>query len=295
MKAELRNYLSLAALAFVVLDCIASLPLEYRYIWRSKFTATRLMYVISRYGALITLSIHYAFIHLFLGHGPVAAPTCRKWFLFLAGSSTVIQMSLVVILVLLVWALYKKNTKVVAGVVALAVLPFAVSFELMGRNIFQDQNFNADCELRQTPIEAAPLAVVVVLSHLALWVLIFRKRKPTRPTETRLMDSVVTIGNISFAVPSCELHNSLTGGRPLTFSRCVVTPYCFAAHTVDLVIIFIVPMVAISILYCKTVLLLLSYKSESSSKFLDTSEVVLTSVFATSFESHELRSHASYT
>lgn len=156
------------------------------------------MYLWSRYIALASLGsvfvpgdpilisslirlfrVHYSFIQTFLARGPVSPSICRWWFLFLALSCTSLHTSLVAILLLRgktviiafghpaefspqVWAVYRNNMKLVIGVGAVAALQFAVSFELIGRNIVHDHNFNGRCDLRRTPIEAAPLAFVAL-------------------------------------------------------------------------------------------------------------------------------------
>ncbi|KAF8878157.1 hypothetical protein CPB84DRAFT_1794334 [Gymnopilus junonius] len=237
---EAREKLSLAALVILGLNWVGSLHSEYYHVWGKKFTATKFMFLWSRYVALATLIAHYCFIHLFLARGPVAPSFCRGWILFLSLSCTSLQMSLVVILLLRVWAVYSKNMKLVMVVAALVVLPFIVSFELIGRNILHDDNLNDQCDLRQTPIEAAPLAAVSFLSHLALWFTIFRKRNYVMPNDKRLMDTVVNTGNVSFTV--------------LTLIVAVMIPYCFATHSVNIVLIFVVPMVPISMLSCKMVI-----------------------------------------
>ena len=124
-------------------------------------------------------SAHYCLVHFLLERGPVPASTCKGWFMFLAVSCSLLQMNLVAILVLrgefpnltfrpqstsltlpLVWALYREDRKVVFAVCTLVVLPFVVSFVLIGRNVVAGDNFNQQCDLHHTPIEAPVLACV---------------------------------------------------------------------------------------------------------------------------------------
>ncbi|PPQ70857.1 hypothetical protein CVT26_014080 [Gymnopilus dilepis] len=270
------NYLSLVALVLLGTDWIGSIRSEYEHVWSKKFTVTKLMYLCSRYIPLATVIAHYCLVHFLLERGPVPASTCKGWFMFLAVSCSLLQMNLVAILVLRVWALYREDKKVVFAVCTLVVLPFVVSFVLIGRNVVAGDNFNEQCDLHHTPIEAPVLAAVYLMSHMVLWFLIFRKRNYVAPNDKRLLDNVVNTGNISFTV---LVANGL------------MIPICYAMHSVNMILIFIFPMVSISMLSCNMVISMFRVGSaERPSKFLDTGEIVLTSVFAPSFETHELPS-----
>ncbi|KAF8878153.1 hypothetical protein CPB84DRAFT_1852420 [Gymnopilus junonius] len=138
-------------------------------------------------------------------------------------------------------------------------------------NALRDEDFNEKCDLRRTPIEAAPLGAVVFLAHFALWLTTFMKRNIVQGNNTAVMDTLVNTGNWSFSV--------------LSVISTVTIAYCFATRTVNPVIIFVLPATLVSLTSCKMVINMRRLKSESTTASpIDSEDFVLTTFISTSFE-----------
>ncbi|KAF4618546.1 hypothetical protein D9613_009724 [Agrocybe pediades] len=194
---NLRNYLSLFALILVFLDSIWSIKAEYKFIWPAP-RGPRFLYLWSRYVALATLIAHYVFVHVVLSEGPVSPFRCQVWFAVLAVSCVSLQCALDAILILRIYALYLRNPKIFI-LLTLVAIPYLIAFILVVRNVLKEDAFNHHCDLKHTPIEAVPLGVMTILSHLAMWLATYSRRNIAEGRAT-VVDLVVKGGHWALAL-----------------------------------------------------------------------------------------------
>ncbi|KAF9548977.1 hypothetical protein CPC08DRAFT_339968 [Agrocybe pediades] len=122
-----RKFNTLAALAFLIYECVVTFREECRHIWRRPFNHVQRTYVFSRYFALIVQSIN-----VFLVLGPISAPaipelTCKKWFAFQMVAVCSLLGALDYILMLRLYALHLKSIKVGATLVSLYLFQIFVT------------------------------------------------------------------------------------------------------------------------------------------------------------------------
>jgi len=241
---EARNYSSLAALVFLVLECLSNSRAEYNFIWRAPTTVVKFIYLISRYSALLGLAVHYCLIHLFLIDAPVKLEQCRIWYIFTFGICATTMAALDIILLLRVYALYGKNVRVY--VLALPLIPqFVVASILMERASHTDM-FNSHCDKDTSPIDCSLMGSTVLLAHVALWVATFRKRNLG---DAAVLQLVIREG-------ACIVL-MLVGIIATTLAFAVVS------DSSNLFVIFVWPTALISTITCRIILNMQTLKIES--------------------------------
>ncbi|PPQ68554.1 hypothetical protein CVT26_003363 [Gymnopilus dilepis] len=142
---------------------------------RRPFTSVRATYLFARYFGIITQSITtYLVLSPHLSTIPIPEATCKAWFAFGVGSSASLIAALDFILMLMVYALYRKDWRI--GLF-LAILFFAhVAVEAFVAQKAVDVTYDPICDATQTPSELIYLGISVWITHLSLGVLTGIKR-----------------------------------------------------------------------------------------------------------------------
>ncbi|KJA14156.1 hypothetical protein HYPSUDRAFT_461693 [Hypholoma sublateritium FD-334 SS-4] len=200
-----RNYTSLAALVFLILDHLTGCKSEYKYIWRSLiFTRASssvigLLYIWARYSALITMIGHYALVRVLLAKGSVPEMQCRTWFLSLFMSMASQMLVLDAILFLRVYALHCKDKKILFLIVPIIAqfTPATVTFW----SILRQSTFDYKCDFRNPKqLQFALQGVTVIFAHASLWAASFAKRNIGRGPCVALVKMVVHEGLWAFVL-----------------------------------------------------------------------------------------------
>ncbi|KAF8959296.1 hypothetical protein BDZ97DRAFT_2061256 [Flammula alnicola] len=235
-SVNIRNYSSLAALVFLVIEHLTTCKDEYKYIWRPATFKTApssiigILYLWARYVSLCTLTVHYAFVHKFLARAPVSSQHCRTWFLFLLLSLSSLMVVLDAVLFLRVYALYSKSKNILLLIVPI-ILQFVIA-SILTWDISQKGAFNYQCDFRNPPIESIFLGVSVIVTHASLWVATFAKRNVGQG-QALIVKLVVREGSWTFVL----LFAIVSG----------LLPYVYASHTANPFIVFVWPISVISI------------------------------------------------
>ncbi|KAH9478225.1 hypothetical protein JR316_0008678 [Psilocybe cubensis] len=229
---DARNYSSFAALAVLVLDHVLSCRSEYKYIWQAKFRLPQFLYLISRYWALSLQIMHYTFVQKYLIHGPVSSSLCKIWFSLLGSGCIMMGVCMNLILLLRLYALYMKDSKILALALPL-IGQHVVALVVVGRAVFKDDAFSDTCDLYHTPIEALPLGILTIVSQAAVWLAAFKKRKIA---QAAVLSLVVRESHWTLAV--------------FGVLAAIMIPYSFATQSVNPFIIFVWPTTFISMTTC---------------------------------------------
>jgi len=164
----------LAALVFLLLEYFSNFRSEYTCIWRARPTVANYIYISSRYLGLIGQIVHHVLIHVFPIEVPVKPELCRVWYLFLFGVCAIALANLDAILLLRVYALYRKNTKVYILSVPI-IVQFIVASVQMER-VSRCHNFNPYCNKPTSLMDVGLAGGSVLLAHVAILLAIFAKR-----------------------------------------------------------------------------------------------------------------------
>ncbi|KAF8816820.1 hypothetical protein BYT27DRAFT_7181287 [Phlegmacium glaucopus] len=234
-----RNYSSLAALVFTLADYIMTVKSEYVHIWmwRAPFWSPKLLYFLTRYIAVITQIVNYTLVQTYLNRGPVQPHQCRTWFIFLASSTALLVSAFDSVLLLRVYALYRKNSKIYM-LVAPLVLQHVMASLLVGRNAFRHDSFNSRCDIIDAPIDVGILGGLTVAAHVPLWFATIWKRREASHAEAGRL--VVHEGSWSFGLLTIYIAGMLS--------------YCVVTRSGNPFAIFVWPMVAVSMASCRMII-----------------------------------------
>jgi len=118
------TYSYVAALTFLAYDIILSFSQEVKYIWRSKASPITVLYFIVRYYSLITI---IAIVGIFT-HVNVPIHVCKQYFLWtIIGGPSVFIITLDLILLLRVFALYDRSKRLFSILLVLVLGDFAAA------------------------------------------------------------------------------------------------------------------------------------------------------------------------
>ncbi|TFK37175.1 hypothetical protein BDQ12DRAFT_667128 [Crucibulum laeve] len=123
---------------------------------------------------LITCQHEYHFMWRWVLLKPVS--TCRGWFTFLLGCSCLILGIVDIVLMLRVYALYKRSRKVAAILLTLFISEVIVEF-VTGYLSISRAHFNAACDLLKVPIEVMYFLAMTFLTQTVIWTMTLAKRK----------------------------------------------------------------------------------------------------------------------
>ncbi|KAF4616867.1 hypothetical protein D9613_008910 [Agrocybe pediades] len=139
-----RERLAFAWLIIVVCEYLATLREEFTYIWRKPFNSVRFAYVFSRYFGLAVQSTN-----LYLVLGPLSRiglrkHTCQQWFAFQLSAVLLLFASLDFILMLRIYALYRKD-HAIGAILCICFVAHVGVVSVYGRNSIYDVPYDAVC------------------------------------------------------------------------------------------------------------------------------------------------------
>jgi len=123
-----RNYSAAAAIAFLVYEILSTFTMEVVHIWKQRWTVVKVLYIFSRYYGILYLG---TILRIQTSTKPTVS-LCRAYF-YLRGpfGPVLFVMTLNVIFVLRLNALYNKNIKVLVGLVILLICEFVAKYVII--------------------------------------------------------------------------------------------------------------------------------------------------------------------
>ncbi|PPQ97129.1 hypothetical protein CVT26_000614 [Gymnopilus dilepis] len=166
-QALLLRLATVATLAFLLYEHAITFRGEVVHIWRRPFTMVRATFIFARYFTLVVQTVN-----LYLVFGPfsrtsIPGSTCKQWFLFQIASACAIMAALDLILMLMVYALYRKSRRVGLFLALLFWAQIAVDFATSPKSVL-DVNYNSICDTTETHGVVIYFCLSVWITHLSL-------------------------------------------------------------------------------------------------------------------------------
>ncbi|KAF9549268.1 hypothetical protein CPC08DRAFT_755293, partial [Agrocybe pediades] len=165
-----RKWCAVASLAIVAYECITTFREEFRYIWRRPFNLVRALYVFAKYFGVLVQSAN-----LYLVVGPLSSPgidevTCKKWTAAQLVTSLVLLGVLDLVLMLRIYALYRKDLRI--GIFLVLCYASLITVEaVFGPGSVSGVPYNSICCILMAPTNFAYFGVVVWFVHISMAVL----------------------------------------------------------------------------------------------------------------------------
>ncbi|PPQ91253.1 hypothetical protein CVT25_006392 [Psilocybe cyanescens] len=166
---SIRKWSTLASWAVLLYEYIITFNDEIRFIWSFPVTAVRLIYVLSRYFAIIVQSINVFLILRPLSALDIPEQSCRRWFLFELIAVSVLMAALDSILMLRVYALHRKDRRV--GVLLVVLFLVQIVVEVICGQRAVNVPFNRICDASRTHGSVVYYCISVWVTHISLVVL----------------------------------------------------------------------------------------------------------------------------
>ncbi|KIM35949.1 hypothetical protein M413DRAFT_449484 [Hebeloma cylindrosporum] len=166
-----RKWSTLASFIVLIWEHAITLSDEFRCIWRRPFNGVKSAYIFSRYFAVL---VQTGNLYLVFGPLDTQEPVCKQWFLFLIISACFLLAALDFILMLRVYALYRKDKRVAAFLVVLFFVQIAVDCILCPRGIFQVP-YDPICDTTKTHPDVVYYFIWIWVVHISLGVLTIAK------------------------------------------------------------------------------------------------------------------------
>ncbi|PPQ94853.1 hypothetical protein CVT25_007225 [Psilocybe cyanescens] len=166
---SIRKWSTLASWAVLLYEYIITFNEEIRYIWSFPVTAVHLIYVLSRYFAIIVQSINVFLILRPFSALDIPEQSCRRWFLFELIAVCVLMAALDSILMLRVYALHRKDRRI--GVLLVTLFLGQIVVEVVCGQRALNVPFNRICDANRTHGSVVYYCISVWVMHISLVVL----------------------------------------------------------------------------------------------------------------------------
>ncbi|KAF8993852.1 hypothetical protein BDQ17DRAFT_1367769 [Cyathus striatus] len=170
-QAFARNCACLVGLISVIIDGLLCARREYRYVWLQPWSRVKLLYLFSRYGAIVVQSVTYAVIS---SPSSLSDPhMCYSWTLFQHISFAILYFVLELVLMLRVYALYKKSPHIAKIFTLVFLLEIAFSAYL-AVSVIPHMVWDDKCIVTEAPKVVAISGLMLlqnqsIIAGLTLW------------------------------------------------------------------------------------------------------------------------------
>ncbi|KAF9548976.1 hypothetical protein CPC08DRAFT_339943 [Agrocybe pediades] len=173
-RLAFRKYVTLAAWIVVVYEYASTLRREVKYIWRKRFNVVLGVYLFSKYLALIVQSINVYLVFGPLSRTDIPEQTCRKWFLFQMVVTASLLAAFDFILMLRVYALYRKSWRIGSFllVLFLSMVPFNV---FVSPKAVYNVPFDPICEAQGMDDSVLYFGIMFWVIHISIAILTVAK------------------------------------------------------------------------------------------------------------------------
>ncbi|KDR76913.1 hypothetical protein GALMADRAFT_138952 [Galerina marginata CBS 339.88] len=202
-----RKCACIAGLVFLIWDTFSAFDKECAFVLKTPLTRVKFLYLFARYFGIASQILFVFYVTGPLSMTPVTSGTCRKWWYLQILTLLTLQASIQAILVLRVYALYKKS-----GLVG-SILTFAVLTEL-GLCLyfdvceFDDLEFNAACIVIVPPRHMARIGGCLITTHsIILGFALYKYRHGLREgwTNIPIVSRVMRDGSSTFVAMAAIL------------------------------------------------------------------------------------------
>ncbi|KDR74607.1 hypothetical protein GALMADRAFT_558548 [Galerina marginata CBS 339.88] len=162
-----RKCACIAGLAFLTWDTVSNFDKEYIFVFNPP-SRVKFLYLFARYfgiGSQI-FSVFYTTRHL--STTPIPSETCRRWFYFQIITIMALQTSVEVILILRVYALYRKST-LVGYILTFAILAEICLGVYLAVSAFDSLEYNAACIVTAASREMARVGGCIGVTQTIIW------------------------------------------------------------------------------------------------------------------------------
>ncbi|KAF9546320.1 hypothetical protein CPC08DRAFT_729937 [Agrocybe pediades] len=262
-SAMQRKLSTIAALVVLLYEHCITLKDEVRHIWRKKFNPVLGTYIFSKYMGIVAQSIN-----VYKAVGPMAIPgrtsqeDCMSWFSSGIAAALILLAALDIILMLRVYALYRKTTSIGVLLSTLFVGQL-ISNVVFGRKSIYEVSYNAICDTQETHAAVLHFGIVLWTVHLTLLLLTGLKYNlvvmgiPVAKLVTR--DGVWVVGILCPSIgsrPSSELTyfelGSVSQKYQVLFA--VTIPYALTIQVAQADLAFVWPTTFFSIACCRVIM-----------------------------------------
>ncbi|KAF8887641.1 hypothetical protein CPB84DRAFT_1491739 [Gymnopilus junonius] len=164
---RIRKWSTVATLAFLLYEHTITFREEVSHIWRRPVTAVRATFMFSRYFTLIVQTVN---VYLVLGPfsaTTIAESTCKKWFLFQITAACALMTALDLILMLMIYALYRKNKRIGILLTTLFFAQIIVESALSPKAVL-DVSYDPICDTTETHSVTIYFCMSVWITHISL-------------------------------------------------------------------------------------------------------------------------------
>ncbi|TFK33361.1 hypothetical protein BDQ12DRAFT_715858 [Crucibulum laeve] len=177
-SVHIRNASCLASLAVLLYEHSITFAQEYQFVWKSRPTLVKWVYLFSRYFVIVVQIINNILLALPLSKLPIRHELCKPWFLFLMISTCISFAALEVVLMLRVYALYRRSPRVKNLFIAIFVINRVVVADYTRRA--SSFPFGGACEITGMPHDMMIfLSILLILTQSIIWLLTVIKRNIT--------------------------------------------------------------------------------------------------------------------
>ncbi|TFK32156.1 hypothetical protein BDQ12DRAFT_692884 [Crucibulum laeve] len=171
---HIRNASCLAALVILLYEYSIMFAQEYQFVWKSRRTPVKWIYLFSRYFALGAQIANIILLAFPLSKIPVQRELCRPWFLFLIISTCMLFAALEIVLMLRVYALYRRSSRIKIFLIVIFIINQVIVADFARRE--GSLPFDGICETTELPYEVIFPAVTVTLTQSIIWLMTVTKR-----------------------------------------------------------------------------------------------------------------------
>lgn len=233
-----RGVTSVGALAWLLWEHALTCRDEYHYIWRGPINHIKVLYILARYFALCAQISNTYLVFSSFSRIPVSRERCMAWFVFLALIDCLLMTAMDIVIMLRVYALYNRSTKVALLLVSLLLTQLTLVTTCVSRTL-PKVPFDVNCDILKTPHDIVYFMASVIISHIVLLFMTIAKRKVALG-QSPVVELVVRDGTWVFV-----LVVSLFVG---------VIPYSLFTQVSKLHVIFVGPITLLSIMPCRLIM-----------------------------------------
>ncbi|TFK32739.1 hypothetical protein BDQ12DRAFT_739219, partial [Crucibulum laeve] len=194
-SVHIRNASCLAALIVLLYEYSITFAQEYQFVWKSRRTLVKWVYLFSRYFALSAQIANNVLLAFHLSKIPVRRELCRPWFLFLAISTCMLFAALEIVLMLrgmnyfnfnfnirqvlslllnAVCALYRRSSRVKIFFIVIFIINQVIIADYTRRE--SSLPFGDTCETTELPHDVIYPIVTIILTQSIIWIMTVTKR-----------------------------------------------------------------------------------------------------------------------
>ncbi|KDR76910.1 hypothetical protein GALMADRAFT_155619 [Galerina marginata CBS 339.88] len=159
-----RKCACISGLVFLIWDTLSAFDKECAFILKTPLTGVKFLYLFARYFGIASQILSVVYVTGPLSITPVSSETCRRWWYFQILTLVALQASIQTVLVLRVYALYKKNV-FVGCILTFAILTGMGLFLYFGVGAFDDLEYSAACIVTIPPRQMVRLGGCLITTH----------------------------------------------------------------------------------------------------------------------------------